>query len=384
MFGAILGALIGALGTSLISRLTMGKTGYKNYMSGVTGSSLTTAQNQQNAFTMQQQQVQQEFNAAEAEKNRQFQMEMSNTANQRAVADMVAAGLNPAMMYGGVGSSASTPSGSAASSAAPAGAAPSNVYGGLLSNIMEMAFASERLKGLELDNEGKRISNAISSIDLENHPDLIGSVISLNQQSAKTQAAAAEQYLQSVRNGRLNELLQKADIDKREAETVGQWLQNGWQNRQNEFFDLTKDLKVEYERLVNAKTDVEIKDIYASIALKSAQTMTQEQLAILYSEEALKICHEVSNLEETNKILASDAVSAQAKAQFAKAGQIIALAQGVGSAIRDTGIGISSVLSRGLFSGLASGNGSSIPPGLPIGSARSPYNWYTSGSQNYY
>lgn len=62
------------------------------------------------------------FNSAEAQKNRDWQTMMSNTAYSRAVADMKNAGINPASLGGNATSSpASTPGGSTASGVAAHG-----------------------------------------------------------------------------------------------------------------------------------------------------------------------------------------------------------------------------------------------------------------------
>lgn len=59
-----------------------------------------------------------DFTAEEAEKQRNWEEKMSNSAYQRAVKDMQKAGLNPAAMYGGSAQMASTPGGASASSGA--------------------------------------------------------------------------------------------------------------------------------------------------------------------------------------------------------------------------------------------------------------------------
>lgn len=66
-----------------------------------------------NAFNAQQAAIGREFESKEAQKDRDWKERLSNTAYQRAAADMKAAGINPAAMLGGA-QSASTPSGSSA------------------------------------------------------------------------------------------------------------------------------------------------------------------------------------------------------------------------------------------------------------------------------
>lgn len=74
-------------------------------------------------------------NSSEAQRNRDFQERMSNTAHQREVEDLMRAGLNPALSAGGMG--ASTPSGSQATM---------ENYGNAINTGLEGAMTASNLK----------------------------------------------------------------------------------------------------------------------------------------------------------------------------------------------------------------------------------------------
>lgn len=114
------------------------------------------------------------FNAAEAEKNRQFQLYMSNTAHQREMADLAAAGLNPILS---ARQGASTGSGSAAT-ASDASGSIAGLLGQIISAQSAQAVANRNNAARELI-EKMQESHDLKTLGIRSVVDLIRSFVPL-------------------------------------------------------------------------------------------------------------------------------------------------------------------------------------------------------------
>lgn len=168
---------------------------------------LSKSEKQQNAFNSEQAQV-----------NREWQEKMSNTAFQRQVSDMSAAGLNPQMMYGSsAGSGASTPSGGVASSAgfSNRGLVAMQTYAQLQKAFadIKLAKAEARLKDIEADYAPEKITAEISGLIAGAKSDESKAQLTLLQ---ATYQGVQNQYAQDIIATNIN--LQNSQIHLNQSE----------------------------------------------------------------------------------------------------------------------------------------------------------------------
>lgn len=198
---------------------------------------------------------QNEFNSNEAQVTREWNEQMDNTKYQRQVADMQAAGVNPALaMSGGVTTQAT--SNAAASSG-------SGIPGGLdLSSVMQMALQMQQLKiQKKLADADVRVKNADAEIK-EKDSKVRDDYNSLMMEGMKISNNLNESQIDQIR-ANIGKIGEEIELLKKQAAT-------------EEERKLLTMAETSLRKAMERKTDQEIKNMVALLpfqqALMSAQT----------------------------------------------------------------------------------------------------------------
>lgn len=210
------------------------------------------------------------FSAEEAQKARDWEEEMSNTAFQRQVADMQKAGLNPALMYGGAGSAgASTPSSPSPSSVAP----QSQGIGDIIGAVMDIALLKAQIQNINADTSNKLSEAAGRDIENKYKPALLEQDLKRGEVEIENIKAGINETLANISNlsssarlndARVREVMSSANKMDIEAAT-----------------ERLKQANIEAD---TARIAAEIENLYADRVLKVLeQSVLQSQTALNYA-----------------------------------------------------------------------------------------------------
>lgn len=273
-----------------------------------TGAGLTGAEQQANEFSAQQAELAFQREASESQRNREFQQYMSNTEYQRGVADMQAAGVNPALLYGNGAGPASTPAGATASASAANSVSPNS--GMSMSDIMAIAMLPQQMKQIKADVNLKQANADLASANaLKARTDAALTQKNINIFDVR-QGAEVSKLLQDVEESKVRARLAEQNISESEARQQYTVLQSALSAIDLQYRDELDRLQNDYLRVqknmgnsVVARNYAEIEKMSHEMSLIDAQVTETYERALMEAANRGKMDQETKNLLVQNGIL---------------------------------------------------------------------------------
>lgn len=244
--------------------------GVKSLWNKITGNGLTNAQQQTMNFNAQQAELDRQFQSAEAEKARQWQEDyyqqyQSPSALMSQYRD---AGLNPALMYGQSSSPSSPPSASSPGGASASAGMPDDSVSSLLSMIMQAVTAKSQINKNNADAAAANANAMEINQRIEFNPQIWNMQINKGYAEVSNMKAGVDLMLEQVKQVKANTLLSSAQVEKVLSEADNIDVDTAKKRLEIAGVELRNDLIA--EEIV--KTKLEQALTAAQTALTSAQT----------------------------------------------------------------------------------------------------------------
>lgn len=323
---------------------------FKSLANRITASHLTGAEQEANAFSAEQAQI-----------NRDFEERMANTQYQRGVADMRAAGVNPALAMSQGGAAA--PSGNAASSVQP------QSQGFNMSDLMHLLLIGKQSK--LLDAQAANIN-----ADTEKKGAETGLLTQQSSVFDKITEAQLKDIESRIAQRDVQNALSRQGISESEArqallvqQTIVSKIAADYQARLN-------DAQLKYQDALTSYTNRKSSESEALVKKYAAEIDGIYQQAILHASQAGYFTQAEENLLKQAGIIDFQAQEHQFTVDHQKADRNWRIASTVFGMVKDTAVAAGSV---------AMGAGSLARSGILAGTtvSASPWSFHNTGGYNW-